>query len=471
MVGLALRFDLGRYHANPWGAHVNEAAVEWPPSPWRLVRALYAVGRTNVTLAESQRSLDRALTAIVDGPPPVFQLPPAVPGHTRHYIPKASYSLAKPGETAKIIDAFVAVHPNDEVRVWWEAELEGHASRALAAAVEQLPYLGRSESVCSAKMIEGPPPTDGQLTVPLTDAAGDPDDFELVDLLCPSAEGSLESIAVSVTKLRASRSIAPPGTTPITYAVPRAEPSTPRKLRAATERPTLALVRLHGGDRPGIEEAVAVGQALRSGLQSRFGNATDGGASATFSGRGGDSPRRDQHRHAHYLTVPDRHGRRADRVMIWAPEGLGPKEVAALATLSYIKLWQVEGRLQCTLAALTEPAAAGISITEKAHEWRSFTPFGLVRHPKKRGGRIVDSPEDQVLRELGCRGFPAPARVDLIPGSWHRFRSSKSGSSRLERARLYGIKVRFDEEVRGPIALGALSHYGLGLMMPVGYGG
>jgi CRISPR-associated protein Csb2 len=471
MVGLALRFDLGRYHANPWGAHVNEAAVEWPPSPWRLVRALYAVGRTNVTLADDQGSLDRALTAIIEGPPPVFQLPPAVPGHTRHYIPKTTYSLAKPGETAKIIDAFVAVHPNDELRVWWDAELDRDASQALAGAVERLPYLGRSESVCSAALIEAGPPTDERLACPATAATGDPDDFELVDLLCPGADGSLEGIAISVTSLRASRTIAPPGTTRVTYAVPRPKPPKLDQRRPATKRPTLALIRLHGGDRPGIEDAVAIGQALRSGLQGRFGDATEGGASTTFSGRGGDNPRSDQHRHAHYLTLPDRHGRRADRMAVWAPEGLGPDEVAALATLSYIKMWQAEGRLQCTLAALTGSAAAGISITEEAREWRSFTPFGLVRHPKKRHGRIVDSPEDQVLRELEHRGFPTPERVNLISGSWHRFRSSKSGSTRLERARLYGITVRFEQEVRGPIALGALSHNGLGLMVPARPGG
>jgi CRISPR-associated protein Csb2 len=35
-----VRFLTGRYHATPWGRHVNEGSTEWPPSPWRLVRAL-----------------------------------------------------------------------------------------------------------------------------------------------------------------------------------------------------------------------------------------------------------------------------------------------------------------------------------------------------------------------------------------------------------------------------------------------
>jgi CRISPR-associated protein Csb2 len=42
MLALAIRFPAGRFHATPWGRHVNEGAAEWPPSPWRLLRALVA---------------------------------------------------------------------------------------------------------------------------------------------------------------------------------------------------------------------------------------------------------------------------------------------------------------------------------------------------------------------------------------------------------------------------------------------
>src|SRR5438552_15250204 len=40
---LQLTFPWGRYYAHPWGlnpARLREA--EWPPSPWRLLRALVA---------------------------------------------------------------------------------------------------------------------------------------------------------------------------------------------------------------------------------------------------------------------------------------------------------------------------------------------------------------------------------------------------------------------------------------------
>ncbi len=35
---IKLTFPAGRYHATPWGRHVNEGVAEWPPSPWRLLR-------------------------------------------------------------------------------------------------------------------------------------------------------------------------------------------------------------------------------------------------------------------------------------------------------------------------------------------------------------------------------------------------------------------------------------------------
>ena len=34
---IRLTFPGGQYHATPWGRHVNEGAVEWPPSPWLMI--------------------------------------------------------------------------------------------------------------------------------------------------------------------------------------------------------------------------------------------------------------------------------------------------------------------------------------------------------------------------------------------------------------------------------------------------
>ena len=80
MTVLELRFPAGRYHATPWGRHVNEGAVEWPPTPWRIVRALIATWylKAREIPTATLRSLVSALSQ-----PPTFRLPPASTSHTR----------------------------------------------------------------------------------------------------------------------------------------------------------------------------------------------------------------------------------------------------------------------------------------------------------------------------------------------------------------------------------------------------
>jgi CRISPR-associated protein Csb2 len=460
-------FDLGRYHATPWGTHVNDASVEWPPSPWRLIRALYSASRTNQRALGRRKAIDRALQALVDAPPPVYSLPAALAGHTRHYMPEAGYSPVATDKTAMVIDAFMAVESGQAVSVWWDQELDPEAAEALAATAVAVGYLGRSESVCSMTVAAAPEPPAGVLVAPLADDRGG-EPSQVIDLLCPVAGRPLEEVAISVTRMRDKGLRTPPAAERVAYSLP-AEPDTERpKAKSNTSPPDLAMFRLAGGGRPAVTEAVAVGQAVRRGLQSLFGSAEGRSASSTFSGREGEDRRLDQHRHAHYLAAPEGDGRRVDRVYVWAPEGFGQPEIEALARLTFVRLHESPD-LQCSLASLGSASQLVLpEILGPSDSWRSLTPFGLVRHPKRRGGRVIDGAEEQVRRELEHRGLPEPVQVSLEKGSWHRYRSSKAGSSRLERASLIGVRVRFSEPVVGPLALGALSHYGLGLLQPEG---
>lgn len=467
MIGLAIRFELGRYHANPWGSHVNEAATEWPPSPWRLIRALYSTARTNLNLATQQPAIDRALQTLVDAPPPVFVLPPTASAHTRHYMPLSSYSALRAGDTSKVLDGFLAIDPQAELSAWWDVALDAEAADALAEVARRLGYLGRSESVCSARMVAGAGP-DPISAAPAESLDVGGDMWELTDLLCPRRGQPLESLAVSVAELRKSRRLIPAGAERVTYAVAQSEPATSRRpSRTRGEAPTLALLRLRGSARPAITEAVVVGQALRNALQHVYGARNDDKASPTFSGRQGNEPRDDQHRHAHYLSLSDAQGPRIDRLVVWAPEGFGPREVEALAALPHLSIHDIPQRMPLALATLATESNLDLrSLLGPSRAWGSITPFGLVRHPKQRRGELLDSPADQVRRELQLRGFPEPERVDFERGSWHRFRSHKAGQSRLQRTSVFGVRLQFEEPVSGPIALGAFSHFGLGLFTP-----
>jgi CRISPR-associated protein Csb2 len=463
VVGIAIRFDLGRYHATPWGSHVNDATVEWPPSPWRILRALYAVSRSNVEVARKQVSIDNALGTLACAGPPSYALPASTASHTRHYMPSRLHSPSTPAETDKVLDGFLAVDPNAELVAWWDVELDRNQIDGLEAAVSALGYLGRSESVCSARVgVASEPRELAAAPVAESDRGGS---GEIARLLCPATDDPLAALSISVTQLRRQRLMAPPGTAWVDYTL--LLPAPPSSLPTPRDRPTLARFRIRGGARPGMREAVAVADAVRAALQARYGRRNDDESSVVFSGRAGDSPRADQHRHAHYLVTPDADGRRADHVVVWAPEGFGAGEVGALADLTEVRMWQAPEPLRLALAALGDPEQMRLpDLLGPAQAWRSLTPFGLSRHPKNRGGRVIDGPVDQIRREIAIRGLPDATDIVLLRGPWLEYRRSRPRHSRLESPRLVGARIVFAEAILGPLALGALSHFGLGLFVP-----
>ena len=103
---------------------------------------------------------------------------------------------------------------------------------------------------------------------------------------------------------------------------------------------------------------------------------------------------------------------------------------------------------------------------------RSVTPFTPPRYPK----RHADWPaflREEVTRELANRDLPAPAEVTLLEGHWQAWRRYRP-SARTRQDPLQGqanrasafLRITFDEPVAGPVALGHLSHFGLGLFVP-----
>ena len=149
MPTLKLRFPSGRYHATPWGHHVNEGLIEWPPSPWRLLRALIAVGFATqgwTDVPPLAKSLIGKLAAVL----PSYQLPTGITAaHTRHYMP---YIEGKNQKTTLVWDTFANVG-NGEICVHWPCEITSDETALLAALARDVSYLGRRESWAEAELI------------------------------------------------------------------------------------------------------------------------------------------------------------------------------------------------------------------------------------------------------------------------------------------------------------------------------
>jgi CRISPR-associated protein Csb2 len=465
VVGLAVTFDLGRVHGTPWGTHVNEAVVEWPISPWRIMRALLASSYANAGLIPERPTLRDALRVLASAPPPVFVVPATSAAHTRHYYPLPAWSPAAADKTSLVIDAFLAIDPAAELQVRWEAELSSAERGALERSAAAVGYLGRSESVCTIRVIDR---IVGQVNcVP---AASKPEweaQARDVDLWSVSAD-TLEALEVSVTDLRKARRLTPDGVCRVPYLI-RDPTCTPVTTVNAVHAPTLAHLRMLGGARPSLTDTVEVARVLRAALQRQFDRVVGGGASMVLSGHdAAGAVRRDQHQHAHYLVGSDRDALRADHLWVWAPGGLGADELAAIASLRELRFRGAPEPCRVGLVALGDAQTMGIrELTGPSAVWRSVTPFVLPRHQKRRGGRLVDGPHEQIVRELAHRGLPEPLSTELAPGAWGAFRLTTLGVSRRTARHAVGAVLRFPEPVGGPIVIGAHSHFGLGRFEPL----
>ena len=142
MIAIGIRFSAGRYHATPWGHHVNEGAVEWPPSPWRILRALIAVWHRKFSADIPELFARRVLERLTE--PPVFHLPKAALGHTRHFMPQKD---PLGSDKTKVFDAFVSVCPDDRLIIAWpHVILSSEEDNILVRLVSGLSYLGACPS-------------------------------------------------------------------------------------------------------------------------------------------------------------------------------------------------------------------------------------------------------------------------------------------------------------------------------------
>ncbi len=473
MFAIELRFPGGRYHATGWDHHVNEGLVEWPPHPWRLLRALVATWFRKLYREVPEAEMRRAVETLA-GALPVYQLPRGALGHTRHYMPPFK------GNTTKVFDAFV--HLEDEARLviaWEDVELDAASRRALGLAARNLGYLGRAESWVVGRCLdrldgvsincrpraeldaELPPGVavervlgargggdfDGEraalLDRALTDAlhtarekaiAGgkdpgkakvSPKDRAKIEAGLPAS--CWDALLADTSELRKAGWSQPPGSRWVEYAVPRGLLLTRPLARRAAARParaTVARYAVASQAPPRLVEALSVAERIRVALMSHS------DAAPVFSGHDGDRPA-EGHGHAHIIPeARARHGR-ISHVTVYAEMGFDEAAREALDRLT--RVWGHGGHeLQLVLLHVGEPediagvdAAAGqCPLVARARRWRSVTPFVPTRHEKRtragapkldEAGRTVGSAEHDLVRLLRAQGQPEPVAIRRLP--------------------------------------------------------
>jgi CRISPR-associated protein Csb2 len=213
-----------------------------------------------------------------------------------------------------------------------------------------------------------------------------------------------------------------------------------------------------------------VADLLRTAALSRLGALRGQRRASLLARRDAGGARLTGHRHAHFLALPDGQ-RRLDELVVWAPGGLAEDEVAALAGIEVVQPPHGTAGPRVTVRVSGYGPARQVLADQAgpAVRWRSVTPFVPARHPRRDWPGFVAA---EVRRELSVRGMPPPAGVDARKGDWRsfvRYRPSRLTDTPPDRrgaGRGELLELTFAGPVAGPLALGHLSHFGLGLFRP-----
>lgn len=585
-VVVSARFPFGRYAATPWFRSRREhvANVEWPPSPWRIARALISTAYRldGEALADETVALVRQLASVE----PRYVLPPVGEVVYAQWMPQLEYDdhpLAR--DRSENGHTLLALDPERELLVRWPGvELSTCEEALLERLLDATPFLGQSVAVAQLELSDSWRPRAGDegAAVPRDvedELDAEPGERNVIRLLAPEESVTLEELSVSTADGLVKAMPVPPGSHWVEYVR-----LTPVRLRPRPREPLIAAVvhRLEGALRPPVpgpahpeagrpgprgaptldalvrkacgflpaEARIAAadddldGRAERIVVRlddpqprSRIGRllapekrltgpgidcalrlenvvwASEGDRPAIAPGGGmrerlivfrveserrplitdalvacelfrrrllgvagrtlgadvipvklsGKQPdgtaARDDHGHVHVL-VASGDGREIDLLAVWCPNGLTEVEASLVRTVTLPMLLGASIRLVPT----TEDARFSCS----ARRFRSHTPFLPVRHPKRRNGQMRHTPEAQVVDELVYRGLPAPSAVSPLDGPWRSFRIvrlAKQGA--FPHLGAHGFELEFTDPVRGPIAIGRNSHFGMGLFLPV----
>ncbi len=461
-LSILVRLRDGRYDAG--GGRPDIA--EWPPHPARLFCALVASAADEGDW-QALRWLERA------GSPEVWAAEEYTSVRRDSYVVanrtdgKAS-SQHHLGRSSVLRTRFSAEPAEPEFAVVWpDASPEPDTVRALAGLARRVPYLGRTTSpvtlVVGTEQAE--PRAEWRRLAPT--CLGAP---SVASLRVPY-DGYTARLRDAYQDGRRSWEVA----RTIPYAAPGAsdEPSPAASpfgemLIFGAARGT---VKVAGGS------LLTVTARLREAVMARI--RTD--VPVQICGHGADDKR-----HVAYLALPHVGHRHADGRIL----GVAVAVPTDLDGEAYGRLWQaiVDDPLErltlrrdqvLRLERPTSASAWGLSPERwtaadrgGSRTWVTATPLMLDRFLKRSRGE--DAAVKEVFASVVRAGYPEPADVTFSPapmieGAPHQPRTNTLPANRPRRPMVHA-RITFGERIGGPVLVGSMRYFGLGLLVPMAEG-
>ncbi|MBX6322768.1 MAG: type I-U CRISPR-associated protein Cas5/Cas6, partial [Rhodospirillaceae bacterium] len=314
-------------------------------------------------------------------------------------------------------------------------------------------------------------------------------------------ERLVQALALDTSDFHAAGWSDPPAMRRVLYCAPELTTAWRGKRRRSVphERPDPEVARfvLAGRPRPRIEDTVRIAELMRLATLAQFGWVDVDGrrrpkAPSVISGRGDDGKPLRELNHAHAFWLPedaDGDGE-IDHVVVYAAAAFNRECRQKLDHVT--RLWIAkhmhdddEGQVPDTGRQEWRLALEGFGSRDDFSDvsrllgigkvWRSVTPFLAAGH-LKRGGYPAEIRRLLVKRGVVAEAAAARVEVRVLDGievrgrlrrsiHFHRFRS-RGGEAQPDTTGVL-LELTFAEPVKGPLALGYASHFGLGLFATV----
>lgn len=503
-MGIVLRqsFLLGRYHANPWRAFAfDDPYGEWPPSPWRLLRAILARSfqLSRERESDSDDNLRQKLVRAFCESEISFQLPaqswrgPGLQQYQPSEFKKIPPGADKPGEktynTTKTKDNFWVVSAETDSLFWmlegenWTRELLAHLDDCLA----RMTYFGRAESISAIERLDS---YSDRVRV----------NCELkgkrrsgsVPVLCPKVDATLDQVASQTNDDAVAQSTIPPGAVwkyaerPVrTRPIPK---HPPRKAFPPTQIIQFAI---GGKVFPSPRYWLRITEKFRGVALQKLAQQLTGNRNARFAelppeiranyslftGKNAADTALAGHQHAAFFLIPDSQTK-PSRLVCWRKAPFTDEEQTALLAAAEVPLaWDFgsdDWKLRLVPLPVETPLPPDKNIFGESLVWETLTPFVpplhiFGRNGKPKKGCEIETQIKKILFicELPEASVTVLSRADS-PAQWvkvhrpHRSRNQQTNDDK----RALRIRLRFEKVVEGPIFLGHSCHFGLGLFVP-----
>jgi CRISPR-associated protein Csb2 len=508
---LKQNFPLGRFHANPWRAFAfDDPHGEWPPSPWRLLRAILArsfqLSRERENPADN--TLREQLVRNFSASGISWKLPdqswrgPGLQQYQPAEFKKSPPAASKPGEktynTTKNKDNFWLISTENDALYWvletkennennttdWSAELLAHLDDCLS----RMTYFGRAESITTIERLRGGEhggPAPNCILLEKRTASS-------VPVLCPLPGATLENLICKTDDDAVANSTTPPGAI-WQYAERPSPVKTIRKQPPRKELPPAQILQFAIGGRvfPPLKYLIRITEKFRGIALRQIARQQTADRNAKFSdlppeirakfslltGKDIDGAALGGHHHAAFFLIPDTE-EKPSRLVCWRKEPFSTEEQNAFLAAAEAPLaWDFgsdDWKLRLVPLPAETPLPPDKNIFAQSTIWETLIPFVPPLHVFGRNGKPKAGCEieTQIKKMLDKRHLPA-AEVSILtppnaPAQWikvhrpHRSRDEQTNDDK----RAFQIRLTFAAPFSGPLFLGHSAHFGLGLFAP-----